>query len=126
MSTTTATTIPQAKAHWSAFGKFAFVFGLAFVVTYVVCAFMGWPLFTYHPATNQLGWGYEPARRGEGPAMYWYGWTAVCLIVGTIAGTLATLLPDSVVRRIPLALTWILLVIAFPLMFYSLMPLLTK
>jgi len=130
-TTTAQVQAPQAQAHqaaapWTAFGKFALVFGIAFIVTYVVSDFMGWPLFTYHPATGRLAWGYEAARRGQGPAMYWYGWTVNCLIVGAIAGALATMLPDSVARRIPLALTWILLVAAFPLMVYSLLPLLTR
>jgi len=132
----TATTTAQAHAHpvqahqaaapWTAFGKFALVFGIAFVVTYVVCAFAGWPLFTYHPATGRLGWGYEAARRGEGPAMYWYGWTVNCFIIGGIAGALGTLLPGSAMRRIPLALTWILLLAGFPLMIYFMLPILTK
>jgi hypothetical protein len=124
MSTTTTTS--RAPAPWSAFGKFALVFGITFFVTYVVCLFKGWPLFSFHPATNRLAWGYELARRGEGPVMYWYGWVVTCLIVGTIAGVLGTFLPDSVVRRIPPALTWILLILAFPLMVYSLMGMLTK
>lgn len=129
MSTTTSTAAPQAKetnAPWTAFGKFALVFGITFIVTYVVCDFKGWPLFSYHPATDRFAWGYELARRGEGPVMYWYGWVVMCLIVSTITGMLATFLPDRVVQRIPLALTWILLVLAFPLMVYSLMGMLTK
>jgi hypothetical protein len=46
--------------------------------------------------------------------------------VSSITGFLATILPDSVVRRIPLALTWILPLLAFPLMVYSLMPFWTR
>ena len=124
-STSTAAAAPS-SATLSAFGKFALVFGLTFIVTYVVCDFMGWPLFTYHPSTNRLAWGYEPARRGEGPAMYWYGWTVMCIIVSSVTGFLATLLPDNVVRRIPLALTWIAPLVAFPLLVYSLMPFWTR
>jgi hypothetical protein len=118
-STETATPSP-------AFGRFALVFSIAFLITYVVCVFKGLPLFTYHPATGRLAWGYQAAIRGGGPAMYWYGWLAICLIVGTIAGSLAILLPDSVAKRIPLALVWLLPALAFPLMFYSVLPLLTK
>jgi hypothetical protein len=126
MTSTPTSAAAPASATLSGFGKFALVFGLTFIVTYVVCDFMGWPLFTYHPATNRLAWGYEAARRGEGPAMYWYGWTVMCVIVSSITGFLATLLPDSVVRRIPLALTWILPLLALPLLVYSLMPFWTK
>ena len=119
------TTSTSAMAPSPAFGKFALVFGIAFVICYWVCAFKSWPLFTYHPATNTAGWGWEPAPAGTGPAMYWYGWVAMCIIVSTIAGFLATLLPDSAVKRIPLALVWLLPLLAFPLMFYSVIPLLT-
>jgi hypothetical protein len=108
-----------------AFGRFALVFGIAFVLTYWVCAFASWPLFTYHPATGTLGWGREAAAPNTGPAMYWYGWVAICMIVGTIAGFLGTLLPDSVAKRIPLVLVWLLPLLAFPLMCYAVMPLLT-
>ena len=66
------------------------------------------PAFTYHPATNRVGLGWEAARSGEGPAMYWYGWTGVTLVAGFILGLLATLLPEGVVKKIPLALLWLL------------------
>jgi hypothetical protein len=120
-----ATSATSETAPWTAFGKFALVFGIAFVITYMVCCFKGWPLFSYHPATGRFAWGYELAIRGGGPVMYWYGWVAICLIVGTIAGLLGTLLPNSVAQRIPLALAWLLPALAFPLMFYSVLPLLT-
>lgn len=120
-----STTSIQTTAPSPACGKFALVFSLAFVLTYMVCAFMSWPMFTYHPATNTVGWGYEPAARGTGPAMYWYGWVANCFVVSIVAGCLATLLPDSVVKRIPLTLVWLLPLLGFPLMFYSVLPLLT-
>jgi hypothetical protein len=110
----------------STFGKFALVFSITFTVTYLLCLFMGWPLFSYHPATNRFAWGYEGVRRGEGPVMYWYGWTVMCIIVSSITGFLATFLPDTVARRIPVALAWILPVLAFPLLVYSLMPFWTK
>ena len=125
-TTSTSAATNRTTAPSSAFGKFALVFGITFIVTYVLCVFKGWPLFTYHPATDRFAWGYELARRGEGPAMYWYGWIALCTIVGSVTGTLATFLPDSVVRRIPPALTWILPIVALPLMLYTLMGLLTK
>ena len=56
----------------------------------------GLPLFTYHPATNRVDFGWAPGRSGEGPAMYWYGWTATMLVACTVLGWLATLLPENV------------------------------
>ena len=122
----TTTASATAGANLSRLGKFALVFGLTFIVAYVICDFMGWPLFTYHPSTGRLAWGYERARTGEGPAMYWYGWVALCFILSSITGLLATMLPETVAKRIPLALTWILPLLAFPLLVYSLMPFWTK
>jgi hypothetical protein len=131
MSTTTTTT-PTTKAAASSLAKsakfkaFALVFGITFAVMYVVCDLFSLPLFTYHPATNRVGWGWEPGRSGEGPAMYWYGWTAMCIVVSTVLGGLATLLPENVVKRIPLALVWVIPILAFLPLAYSLMPFWTK
>ena len=87
---------------------------------------MGWPLFSYHPATNRLEWFYAPPRKGEGPVMYWYGWTATSMLGAATLGVLATFLPEQLTRRIPLALVWIVPVLAIPLLFYSLMPFWTR
>jgi hypothetical protein len=69
---------------------------------------------------------YAPPRKGEGPVMYWYGWTATSMLGATVLGVLATLLPEQVTRKIPLALVWIVPVLAVPLLFYSLMPFWTR
>jgi hypothetical protein len=58
--------------------------------------------------------------------MYWYGWTVLSLLVGSVVGLLATMLPDSVARRIPLALVWVLPILALIPLAYSLMPFWTK
>jgi hypothetical protein len=39
---------------------------------------------------------------------------------------LATLLPETVTRKIPLALVWIVPILAIPLLIYSLMPFWTR
>jgi hypothetical protein len=62
-------------------------------------------LFTYHPALVEFDWGVQKAR--EGPAMYWYGWMATAGIAATIAAGFGLLLPQSAVRRVPAALSWI-------------------
>ena len=86
------------------FPAFAIVFAVTFAVVYVIAVEKNYALFTYHPATNALGGGVqEPA---DGPAMYWYGWLATSGIAAFIAGLLATLLPESVTRRIWPGCTW--------------------
>jgi hypothetical protein len=130
MNTSTATSSAKAAtssiASSAKFKAFALVFGLSFAIMYVACDLLSLPLFTYHPATNRVGWGWEAGRSGEGPAMYWYGWTAMCFLVGTVLGALATFLPERVIKRIPLASVWVLPIVAFLPLIYSLMPFWTK
>ena len=126
MSTTSTTTSAASLATSAKFKTFAIVFGISFSVIYLVCELLSLPLFTYHPATNRFDLGWAPGRSGEGPAMYWYGWVAACLIGAPILGWLATLLPESVTKKIPLALLWLLPILAFIPLVYSLMPFWTK
>jgi hypothetical protein len=104
----------------AAFKSFALVFGIATPVIYVACEMQNWPLFTYHPGTDRVQWLYAPAVRNEGPAMYWYGWIATTLIGSTILGILATMMPERIIRKIPLSLTWIFPVVAVPVLIYAL------
>jgi hypothetical protein len=79
-----------------------------------------WPLFTYHPGTNRFDWGYSAAVRDQGPAMYWYGWTAMTLAVSFALGLLAAMLPNALTRKIPLFLTWLLPIVVVPILVYAL------
>jgi hypothetical protein len=130
MSTTTSTSSAQSsRSSLAASAKvrtFVVVFSLAAPIVYVLCELMSLPLFTYHPATNRIDLGWAPGRSGEGPAMYWYGWTATMLIACTVLGWLATLLPDRVVKMIPLALIWLLPLLALAPLTWALMPFWTK
>ncbi len=132
MSTTTNTTpvtaasASKSLASSTAFKTFAIVFGFGTTALYVICDMMNWPLFTYHPGTDRVDLFYAPPRQGEGPAMYWYGWTATSMLGAAVLGLLATFLPEHVSRKIPLALVWIVPVLAIPLLFYSLMPFWTR
>ena len=130
MSTTTNTapagSASKSLASSTAFKTFAIVFGFGTAALYVVCDMMNWPLFTFHPGTNRVDLFYARALKGEGPAMYWYGWTATSMLGAAVLGLLATFLPEHVSRKIPLALVWIVPVLAIPLLFYSLMPFWTR
>jgi hypothetical protein len=126
MSTTTATprTAPPASslAASSAFGKFVTAFSISGPVVYCLVQYFNYPLFTFHPATDRIVWGYEAARNGEGPNMLWYGWSATTILIAAVLGIIAMMLPERITRKIPLSLVWILPVLAIPYVIYSLMP----
>jgi hypothetical protein len=133
MSTNTITSTntvasPRSGAVASSYKLRTFVvaFSLAATVIYVLCDLLDLPLFTYHPATGRLEWGYTLPRRNEGPVMYWYGWVMTTAFASTVVAFLATFLPESVTRRMPLFALWLLPIIAVPIMFYTLMSFWTK
>jgi hypothetical protein len=121
-STTRTTSAPSTSSVASSAKLRAFVVTFAAVgpILYLVCLAWNLPLFTYHPAIGRIDLGWTPARSGEGPAMYWYGWTLTALLSTTIVSALATLLPERVTRRIPLYLVWLLPLLMVPLLAYSL------
>jgi hypothetical protein len=121
-TTSTASAKPAASslATSSKFGTFVVTAAIAGTLMYLVCLFWNLPLVTYHPAVGRLDLGLTAPRSGEGPAMYWYGWTLTVIIVAAIAGFIATMLPESVAKRIPLVLVWVLPILAVPLFIYSL------
>jgi hypothetical protein len=104
------------------FRTFVLVFSLSAIVLYVLGILLGLASFTYHPATGRLEWGQTMPRRNEGPVMYWYGWILTAFIGASIMGFLATLIPETVTRRIPLALLWIIPLLALPIFVNSLLP----
>jgi hypothetical protein len=123
MSTATntrATPATSSLASSTKFRTFAVTFAVVGSLTYLVCLFFNWPLFTFHPATNRFALGWEAARSGEGPNMTWYGWTAMALLVGSVVGFLATLLPESMTRKIPLTLVWLVPILAVPYLVWDL------
>jgi hypothetical protein len=123
VTTTTSTTAASSRVSLTAsarFKTFAVTFAIVGPILYFACLFWNLPLVTYHPAMSRIDLGWTPARSGEGPAMYWYGWTLTVLVGGAIVSLLATLLPERVTRRIPLYLVWLIPLLAIPLLAYSL------
>ena len=123
MSTSTETTreMPESSLASSAkFKTFAIAFAVAGTLIYLLCLQFNWPLFTFHPAVNRVEFGWGPSRSGEGPAMYWYGWTAMTIVAGTFVSFLATLLPESAAKKIPLILVWLLPILAIPYLIWDL------
>lgn len=128
MSTTSTTAAsrtappPSASVASSKFGTFVTTFSITGPVVYCLTQYFNYPLFTFHPATNRIVWGYEAARSGEGPNMLWYGWSATTILIAAVLGIIAMMLPERIIRKIPLSLVWILPILSVPYIVYSLMP----
>jgi hypothetical protein len=105
----------------SRFKAFAIVFSIVGPIAYCVIQYLNKPLVTFWPATNRLVWGLETGLAGQGPNMLWYGWTLSALIIATVLGIVAMMLPPRVIDRIPLSLLWILPILSVPYIIYSLM-----
>ena len=120
-TTTRATPATSSLASSTKFRTFVIVYAIVHPVMYMISVVWQLPLFTFHPATNRIVWGYEAARSGEGPNMTWYGWIATTIIVGVIVGIVATRLPESMTKKIPLSLVWLLPILAIPVVVYTLM-----
>ena len=99
---------------------FTLVFGICFGILYVICDMAALPMFTYHPGTDRIDPGFTPARRDEGPAMYWYGWIATSALGAFILGLIAAALPEKIGSKIPLALAWVVPIVLLPVLIYSL------
>jgi hypothetical protein len=117
-----ATPSASSLASSSKFKTFATTFSISGPVVYCVCQYFNYPLFTFHPATDRIVWGYEAARSGEGPNMLWYGWSATTILIAAALGLIAMMMPERITRKIPLALVWVLPILAIPYVIYSLMP----
>ena len=105
--------------HGPAFRRFAFAFGAAFSVLYVVAVAKKLALFTVYPSLRLVVWGahyshdiVDPALGFVAPAMYWYGWAATAALGALAVGFLAAAMPERWVRRIRPGWLWIVLVAA--------------
>ena len=85
----------------AAFRRFAFAYGTAFAVLYVVALARDLALFTVYPSFGIVLLGthhskdiVDPAMAFLAPAMHWYGWTATAALSALIFGLGAALLPE--------------------------------
>jgi len=107
-------------------GTFTIVFAIAAPIIYVASELANLPLFTYHPGTGRIDFGWAAPRANEGPAMYWYGWIATMLISSALLGALTSRFLPGLGGKLPLFLTWLLPLLALPILAYGLMPFWTR
>ena len=111
------------------FRRFAFAYGTAFAVLYVVALARDLALFTVYPSLGVVLLGTHHARDVAGPsvgfvapAMYWYGWTATAALGAFILSLVAALLPEQWTRRFWLGWLWVTPVAAMAACFHLTMP----
>jgi hypothetical protein len=126
MSTTTApsgTTQPKPSlAKSSKFKAFATTFSISGTIIYCSIQYLNYPLFTYWPAVHRFAWGYGSPSADAGPNMLWYGWSLTTILIAGVFGIVAMIIPEHVMKKIPLWLVWLLPILAIPYVVYSLMP----
>ena len=105
----------------SKFRAFAMTFSISGPVVYCLVVFLKLPLVTFFPAINRLVWGAAGVQPGTGLNMMWYGFTLTTILISGGLGILAMFLPERIIRKYPLALLWILPILAIPYVVYSLM-----
>ena len=112
-----------------AFRRFAFTFGIAFAVLYVIALARDLALFTVYPSLGVVLFGThhskdvaDPAIGFVAPAMYWYGWTATAATSALVLGFLAMLLPDRSTWRFGLAWVCVTPVLAMIACIYLTLP----
>jgi len=97
-----------------AFHRFAFAFGAAFALLYVLALAKNLALFTVYPSFGVVVWGthlahdvVDPALGFLAPAMYWYGWAATAALGALVVGVLAAAIPARWTRWIWQGWLWV-------------------
>ena len=112
-----------------AFRRFAFAYGTAFAVLYVVVLKLDLAAFTVYPSLGVVLPGTHHARDAAAPsmaflapAMYWYGWIATAALGALMVGLVAALLPERWTRRFWPAWLWVVPALAMVACVYLTMP----
>ena len=94
--------------------NFAYAYGAAFAVLYVIALKLDLALFTVYPSlgvvlpgTHHSGDVVAPSMAFLAPAMYWYGWTATAALGALVFGLIAALLPDRFTRTFWSRWSWL-------------------
>ena len=98
----------------NSFRRFAFAYGTAFAVLYVVALKLDLALFTVYPSFGLVLLGthhsrdvVDPALGFVVPAMYWYGWASSAALGALVLGLVAALMPERWTRRFWVGWLWV-------------------
>jgi amino acid permease len=113
----------------SAYRRFAFAYGTAFALFYVVALFQDLAMFTVYPSFGIVVLGThhsrdvaDPAIGFVAPEIYWYGWTATAAIAALSVGFVAALVPDRWTRWCWPAVLWVTAIVAMIACVYHTVP----
>jgi hypothetical protein len=59
-------------------------------------------------AVRRFAWGYGAQSAADGPNMLWYGWAVTTILIASAIGVVAMMVPDHIIKKIPLWLVWFL------------------
>jgi hypothetical protein len=109
------------------FRRFAFAYGAAFPVLYVLALAKDLALITVYPTLGIVVVGAQHSQdaapsMGGVPAIYWYGWTAAAALGALMLGIIAAFLPERWTRRIWLGWLWVAPMSAMIACLYLTMP----
>ena len=109
--------------------RFAFAYGAAFAILYVLARARGLALFTVYPSLGIILPGMhrprdvaDPAIEFLAPEMWWYGWTATAALGALAVGFLAASLPERAWQRLRPESLWLLPLIAMAVCVHLAMP----
>jgi hypothetical protein len=96
------------------FRRFAFAYGFAFAILYVIALKLDLALFTVFPTIGVVLLGTHHSRDTVGPsmgsflpAMHWYGLTATAAVGALIFGVMAASVPDRWTLRVWSGWLWV-------------------
>jgi hypothetical protein len=112
-----------------AFRRFAFAYGTAFAVLYVIALKLDFALFTVYPSLGIVLLGthhsrdtVDPAMGFLAPAMYWYGWTATAALGALLVGLVSASVPKQWSHQLSLGWLWVTPVLAMIACVYLTLP----
>ncbi|HEY3919563.1 MAG TPA: hypothetical protein VGL83_17375 [Stellaceae bacterium] len=91
------------------------VFSVVFLIVYATVMYFNLAPFSYYPLVGQFAGGVAPTTPALGPAMYWYGWLAVALVIAVpVAAIVGFATSENAMSRLASVAPWLaILVVAF-------------
>ncbi len=84
------------------------VFSIVLVVAYAVAMHFNLAPFTYYPSAGRFAVGIGKPTPELGPAMYWYGWLSVALIVAVAVAVVGFAVPERLIQRAAVSGSWVI------------------